>query len=69
MFAIKRAPWLPSCTLEIACQLETQDPLDCDDALKGILEELDEHHIKPEVRVTRQFQSNVCLFILSEKPC
>lgn len=63
VFAINHAPWLPLSLLEWGCRLETLDPSQQNRSVKGVFEELNNHNIKPEVRVTRRFQTQVNVYL------
>jgi hypothetical protein len=59
LFAIERTPWLKSSELEIGCRFETLDAPDQTPASEAIFDDLNYSNIKPEIRTTRKFQSQV----------
>ena len=67
MFAIECTPWLSSNDLEIGCRLEDGDPQDQNGPHTAIFEELNNFNIRPEVRVTRKFQSQVSLYLFNQQ--
>ena len=63
-YSLRHESWLSRSELKVACRCESSDDTESQ-VMKDIIEQLDFGVIKPGVRVTKEFQSEVC-FCLSQ---
>ena len=62
LFAIEQTPWLPGSILAFACRWDSAGPPE-NDQTRNLITFLDESNIKPDIRVTKTFQSEVCFYL------